>query len=488
MRAIKVFTLVTLFLLVFSTRLFLLTENFTDDESYYVLRQVESIRGRGTPITMDPLSYGGKYAPVLPGHYYLMGAVRMFGSFFAFKVFPAIAGAIISIIGFFIAMEFTKQWKLAVISGYFAGFAPAFFKLTINSINNNSVVIALTFLTVLYLMRLEKTKKAFTGLIVCTILLTLVSPFSLILLGIFWVYAGFLKLQGQKIKQRSFEYLLFATFLILFINHLAFIKLGLESGISGIIFGSAVHTTSLAWIPVMGGVNIIILLLGVMGMYFSVKKEKGREGISLMISLGIGVILMGLFGAIKTTEMLSYLGIVLSITSVNSLVVIFDYLKKLKFAKVPFVLSFIIIIMIPVFLFGLYSSLTKLEIENQDIMALEFLGTLNNSYGATIAPIEYGHMITYFAKTKNVADTNLLNSPSHEKIIKDIKSAYTTSYETSAINIFDEYGVLYIFINDHILKDYNITKINYLSDGSCFEEIYNNGTKIYEVKCNLISI
>src|SRR3989338_8275102 len=94
--------LLGLFLLVLFVRLIIAfqTPNFTGDDAYFSLRQIEHIRQTGTPLLTDDLSYGGRTFIVLPFGYYVFSLFSIFLPLaFVAKLLPnVLASSIIFII------------------------------------------------------------------------------------------------------------------------------------------------------------------------------------------------------------------------------------------------------------------------------------------------------------------------------------------------------------------------------------------------------
>ena len=129
------------------------TVNLTPD-SYFELRQVESVKNTGFLLYQDDLSFSGNYHETSPLYYYLMALFSLlFPIILAVKFINAILASLVIIPIFLVTKELTNS-KIALIMSFFSGFIPAFYSATINSIGSLSLSIILFFLAIFYFMRL----------------------------------------------------------------------------------------------------------------------------------------------------------------------------------------------------------------------------------------------------------------------------------------------------------------------------------------------
>ncbi|MBW2987893.1 hypothetical protein DRJ48_01250 [Candidatus Woesearchaeota archaeon] len=483
------------FLFVFGIRVYFAAQHgtFSSDESYYVLRQAEHIKATLTPIYNDPLSYGGKFVSFLPTYHYIIAGLSFFGSN-VLKLFSALVGASIVVVAYLIAADITKHKYLAVLGGLFAGLVPAFLKTSLNSLTPKVLTLVLFFVCVYYVIKIEKARGGFSLLLLFSVLLSLVSPIALLLVLVLWVYSGLLKLQKLKLRSKSFEYMLFLTFLTITFNQLALSKLGLEWGILGLISGvpSSLlkqELLGLSWVGIISSINAILLLLGVYGAYIAVQKWSEKREVSLLLSVCIVFVVAVMLRFVDLTQAVSYLGVTFAIMSVYTFGELVAYIKKLKLRLPGGLLTMLILTLIalPVLGFGLYEANSQAEkaIPNYEIRGLLWLANNSEEDVCVLAPLELGHLVTYFAKRRVIADTNFINSKDIEERLRDIALAYTTPYETNAIEIFDKYGVGYIFLSPRVKNRFGIDKPSYVADAKCFEMVYNQTVQIYKVKCTL---
>jgi len=484
--------LFVVFALVFATRVGfnIYPEHFSDSESYYILRQVESIKTTGVPIQEDRLGYEGKAATALPAYDYLLAGASLLGDLFAFRILPALLATGLAIAVYFTALEVVRSSTLAAISGFFAGFIPELMRLTTNSLTKHNLTLLLFVLSIYYLIRLEKTKAALPWLILSSMLLTMFSPFAIIFVFVVWVYLGMLKIQGLEIQPKSFEFMLFITFLVLVVNHLAIIQTGIQTGIQGIVAslqGSTVSGYGINWVSLLSGINVVVLLLGIWGAYLALTKETKKREAALFISIALAIILMGLFGVLDLSIVLCALGVTFSITAAYSLESIIEYFAKLRLSGHLLLFGFFLVILAPVALSGLYEGLDRADasVQASDVAALLWLKNNSGSYSVVLAPVEYGHLITHFADRRDMIDTNQIIAKEAEQRIREVSLVYTTQFETEAMKILDRYNVNYILLNPEIASRFKISGLGYANDKECFDLVYNRTMEIYWVKCRL---
>ena len=418
---------------------------------------------------------------------YLLACISLLGSVFAFKVFPALLATGLAIAVYLAAMEVCRNRTLAAISGFFAGFVPAMLRITTNSLSSHNLTLMLFVLSLYSLIRLEKTKQAFPWVILSSTLLALFSPFAMAFVVVLWVHMAMLKILGIKLQPKSFELMLFITFLVLVVNSIVMMQAG--SGIVALLASLQPYAGyGMDWGGLLSGINVVVLILGIQGIYIALSKETGKREAAFFISTAIAVILLGLVGLLDLGLILGTIGVVLSITSVYSLNEIVKYVGKLRLASKHLLLiglltfAFALVVLQGVFeVFAADDSQAKAA----DIQGLLWLRNNSPSGSTVLAPLEYGHLITYFAQRRDMVDTNMINSGGTEQRLSDIGVVYTTKYETEAMKILDRYNVRYILFNQEIAAQFKSQGLSYSSDEDCFELVFNNSIEIYEVKCRL---
>ena len=117
--------LLLIFLFVLGTRLYYSysTPYLSSDESYFNLKQIESIRDTGKPLIHDPLSYSGRTYIFLPGFHYLLAFLSyIFPLGFVVKFFPNLFAASLVLLSFLIAKKITKKDNAALFTAFISGY------------------------------------------------------------------------------------------------------------------------------------------------------------------------------------------------------------------------------------------------------------------------------------------------------------------------------------------------------------------------------
>ena len=102
-----------------------------------------------------------------------------------------------------------------------------------------------------------------------------------------------------------------------------------------------------------------------------------------------------------------------------------------------------------------------------------------------LAGLNEGYLINTVAERKNVFDNNFILIKDAEQRLNDVKTIYTTIYETEAIPLLNKYNIRYIVISKEVMEDYGVIDINYKSDEKCFYIVYDESVKIYKSVCRM---
>jgi len=108
--------IILIYLITLSLRLFFAYDvpNFTGDESYFTIRQIEHIKDTGLPLVDDDQSMGGRAHIISPFYYYLLAFFNLFLPIeLVGKLIPNILSNCVIILSYFIALELTKNSKVA---------------------------------------------------------------------------------------------------------------------------------------------------------------------------------------------------------------------------------------------------------------------------------------------------------------------------------------------------------------------------------------
>jgi len=488
--------LVLIFLSVLGFRLFFefQSASFSTSDDYFHLREIDSVKKDLKVFYYDPLSYNGRQLYFMPVFYYIMGILAMiFGDVFALKIFPAVISSLVVFAIASIVKEITGRDNIALISAFAGGFLPIFIFLTTNTINPHFMIAPLFLLVINYMIKCSRSKKKFLHLIIFSVILTILHPFSFMIVFASWLYLLLLRIDNIEIKNYFFEYTLFLSFLWYTIYYFIFADgaFVLSSGILSLGMPSSLFSkyfTAFSFVRAFSGVGAIICLLGLYGAYKSISKKEGASANLILTSIFMVIFLFTLLRLLRLSEALSYFGFILVILSAVTMDGLFPYAKKMKHRAPRVLLSIgvVLAILISEITASVYES--NLQISRQmpkdTIKAMDWQKN-QNATGAVLGNYEEGSIISYFSGMQNVMDTNFGWGLNTQERLSDIKTVYTTMLQTQALEITQKYNIRYIMLTEATKSDYNIESLKFIENSNCFPLIYNNSVQIYRVECNL---
>ena len=405
---------------------------FSSPEDYYVLRHINSIQQEGEPIFNDELSYGGRVTPVLPFYYYILSSATLIGNWFAFVVLPAILATLIGIAVYLFAANVTSSYLLAVFSAYIALFLPAFFRISVRTITPIYFGIVILFFCLWLFVKVEKTKAALPWLVIFSVLLALSSHLIFLLIMMGWVYVGLLRVQGIRIHEKSFEYLIFTTIFGFVIQNLIYLGSSISKGPLGFIINvpKEMMINKVPWAELFGGIGLLVVVLGVYGVYLAIQQDTKKREATWLLTITATTTICGFLGFLTINSAFSILGTALAIASVYSLEGIAKYIRRFKMPTKVISFLLVFLLLVPLFISAIAegSRVGANQVSVEDIRAMNWLKA-NSPEGSTIfGPVETGHLISGIARRKNIADTNFLYAPDVTKRLEDLKKAYQSPY------------------------------------------------------------
>jgi hypothetical protein len=473
---LKYLILIFLISLAFNIVLSLTSTNFNGDGSYYNLRVFDHIKETGKPLLYDDLSYSGRFVIGSPVFYYLF-------TIFSFlpillKIIPALFLSSIIIISYFISKELTGDDKVSLIVSLLSSFIPIYSLMLINQISVYSLIFPLLALMILCFMKIGD-KRFFNLFVILSFLLPIIHSSSFIFILVLLFYFLLMISENISISHKRAELIVFSFFLILLINLLFFKKAFFQYGFN-FIYGSVPvallkdYLQTFNILEIFYYIGVLPLVFGIWGLYVGFKQKK--ESVLIVSSLILGILFMFLFGMIEINIGLLFLSFGLILLSSLGLKSLFDYLTKTKLSKFSrfFTFAFVILIILLSFFPTYYSYDSNIGLSDFEWMKE------NIPYGSVVlAPVEYGHFISYYNK-KNVADTNYLLAPNANDRFNDINEIYTTWSYNKATDLLKNYDVDYIYINEKIKNKYKINDIKYIEDGECIRRLKET---VYSFNC-----
>lgn len=476
------------------------TPDFSSDEAYFSLRQIDEITSTGTPLYNDDLSYGGRLFMFPPLFHYILAFFNLFLPLgVVAKVLPNIFASSLIIITYYLAKNITQDKVAALYTAGIAGFIPIFFYKTVNSVSPYSLAVPLAAYAIYCFVKLHKEKKYAYFMLISVSCFTFVHASAVLLAIALVLYLVLLKTENIKEIPAEIEIVLFSSLLVIWFLLIIY-KQALLSENIGIIFQNI--PSQIIWkyfqnITVLGAIakiGIVPFVYGIVTIYRYLFRRKTKFSY-LFISFAITIGLLLLLKAIPISAGLMFLGMILTILYSMHIVHFKGFVKKTKLARLrPFMmvsLSFTLLMtqFLPTLVFA--NQQMALAPAENEVQAFRWIEENTHPASTILSIIENGHKITYLAKRKNVMDSNFLNAGDTDKIFEDIKTIYTTQYKTLAMEALDKYSIDYIYFSQDVKAEFGIEKLRYaVDDTRCFKPAYDVGEgkakiTIYKVLCRI---
>jgi asparagine N-glycosylation enzyme membrane subunit Stt3 len=481
--------ILAIFIITLSLRLFLAfsVPNLTYD-SYYHLRQVEHINEHGTPLFEDQLSYGGRNNVFHPTFHYTAAFFNIFLPLdIVAKVMPNIFLVLLIPIVYLIGKKITNNSTSGIFAALIAAFLPILY--STNNFTPETMFLPLMFLTIYAFMNIKSQFHLYLYLL-CFIILSFTTPAtSLILVG-YVLYLILSMIEGKRINWAELELMIFSLFFFLwaqFLFHkntllregLGFLSQNVPQKIMQEYFPHLSITQSLVL------VGIIPFVLGIFVVYQSLFQLKMSKSF-LLISLTISTTLLSWLKMMEYTIALSFFAIVIAILFAISHQEISKYIQKTKFFKWKrnLITALLVITVITLILPAIVHALNQETPTNEEIDAFKWLNNNTVKSSRIAASLKEGHLITYYSERKNIMDGQFTLIKDVDDRFQNIKSIFTTGFQTQAIDIFDTYKTTHLVLTPKTKDYYQIEELNYVK-GDCFDLIYDQDTKIYQVRCEI---
>jgi len=481
--------LIAIFALTLLIRLLLafLIPNFTYD-SYFNLRQVQSIHDTGLPLYQDPLSYGGREYFFLPFfHYVMAGFSFILPLELAAKLIPNLLMASLTIIIFLIARKISNNDQASLISAFIGGFLPALF--SPNSFTVETLLLPLLFFSIYCFLHIPN-QNYLNLYLISFVVLSLTSPATCLMIIGLGIYLLLSYTENKMINKEEKEVLLFSLFAFLWIQLLFFKRIFISEGINFIeqnIPAQIIqeYMPHLSVIMAIGMVSVIPFLVGVMVVYRSLFKVKNPQ-VYLLVSLVIATTLLSWFRLIRFDVSLTFFGITLSILFALFYHDLIQYVEKTKVVwlqkyLLPLTLLLLVSTMLPLTFSTAWNQQTPIDSE---IRAFSWLAQNTPSDAGVVSLLEEGGLVTYYGHRTNLMDQQFSLVPNIGKRFEDLHSLYTTKFQTVALKSLDDYNLQYLVLTPTAKSKYQINGFNYLTP-ECFKKVYDDQVKIYLVRCSL---
>jgi hypothetical protein len=311
------------------------------------------------------------------------------------------------------------------------------------------------------------------------------------------LYLLLLKLENFSVEMKELEIILFFTFLVFWVNLLIYKNAFLTHGLLVVWQNIPVSILSnffsnIGFIQVLGAVSVIPIVFGVYAFYAAFHLEHSKD-VMILVSLGLSAFILLWFKLLDLISGLIVLSIVLTILTAYTLKILDDFLEKSKIHKyeklihLAIIVLFLITVIPSILYINSRSTIGPLDTPAQsDIETLQWASENLPDNAVIAAGLDEGNIVTYYAKRKNIMDTNFLLTPRIDLRLKELDEIYTTTFETKAIDILNKYNANYILITRETLNKYNINEIAYMQSNKCFAPVHvNKDTYLYRTECKI---
>ncbi len=482
-----------IFVLSIAIRLYLafLTPYLSVGGSYFILKEVAHIKATGLPLIYDNLSYQGRTHIILPFFYYILALFSwVLSPINLGKIIPNILASLLPVVVYLIGVKITNSKPLAAFGALVSIVNPVYLSETFNLVSIQSIMLPLEFM-LLYLFISNKKRSNNIWFVLLTFIVSLTSPLCFLLAVGFIIY--YILVFSFNFKQRKgrVELGLFYLVTITWVN-LIFYKNALYTygwkifwqNIPSPLLNSYFTPTSL--FRTVQQIGLIPILFAFFTLYYYLFKRRDHDVYVLIGFLFANVFIMWL-KIIQPTVGLMYVNTIIILLFLRFCKDFKSFIRQTRFDRFRnLFLIFFIVAFSASFIFS-SASLIKNNLQNtpdsQEIKNLILAKFVTSKNSTILGSLNEGNLINYYARRKNLMDTDFLLAPKTSRRYKDLYTIYTTLFETERIRLLDKYNIKYILLTNFTKKnlgDVNIT----LTSSKCFKPIKGSKT-IYEVMCTL---
>ncbi|MFH1174040.1 MAG: hypothetical protein V1725_02850 [archaeon] len=467
-------------------------------DSYFALRQVDSITHTGLPLYTDPYSYGGKINLFLPFFYYVLaGFAFILPALFVIKMLPILFFGVTLYFVFALAVKLTNNEPTALLITSFASFLPI--TLTFNNSSfflNSATPLSLGIPALLgalyYFMSIEQ-KNHPSLVLIFTFILAFTTPLALILLLVYLLYLILLKTEAIPSPGQEREIVLFTFFLVLWVNLVVFKKALLAHG-PAIIWQNLPagmlqnFFSKISFLDSIYTVGVIPLLFGIYVIYKAFSKKPSKKLLLLVAGIMCSFILLW-FRLVPLSEGLLLLGLLLVIASAHAFRALFLYLSKTRFERyrphvfIVVIILFLVSSAIPALVTAFTS--TTATPSPQEKEALLWIRDNTPKESVVLGTVQEGSIIAFVAERKNFMDINFLLSTDVNQRYAAANTIFSTPLAANAVNALKENHIEYIYLSKKYKELYGLQNLPYAKDTTCLSLVYNKTVMIYAFTCGV---
>jgi len=479
---VVIVALLLLYILSVGLRLFASQSSvFYSTDSYFDLRQINSILETGKPIFHDSLAWGGRDFAFSPVYHYIMAG---FVSFFGFQALYFIPAMLVSLSVFFIYLITKRVLKsewIGILAAASSILIPILITETTNTLSPITLAIPLMLACTYFFLDIEKNIVPFS---ISLFLLSFVHPVSLVWLAGLLLYLVLMIAEELKQNKGELEVGLFSVFFLTWAQLILYKRVFVTHGWNVIWqnIPSAILSEYFAKLTLFDAV-ISLGILPCIGVAFIVGKflfrEKNKDIYFIsglvgapallawfrLIPLNAGLLLTGLFmvplSAVALSKTYSYL-LTTRVSHYSRLIILGIMMVFVVTSGIPAIRA--------VFQQG--------DVTADDLAAMQWLSTSPSDALVASLP-DSGELITSLANRSAVMDNNFLLVKDANPRYDDMRRLFLTSFQIEAVTIMDKYDADYIYVSSSFARDSKY--LEYVDDG-CFRKEFEQGSAMILLK------
>ncbi|NOZ80863.1 MAG: hypothetical protein GXP63_04270 [DPANN group archaeon] len=489
------FWLFLIFLCVLGVRLYFAFQSpeFSTDDAYQVIRQVEHIRETGLPLFKDPLLFQAQTSLFLPGYYYVLAAFSfLFPGTMYLKIVPNLFGALLVFFAYLLSSAVTKDRTANLLVALVAGFNPLFFRSTFNSLSIDNLIAPLLFLLVYLFIKIPSLEQKANAFLLLLVFLLFTTPLVMIFLLGSALFFLLLRLQKMRVMKGQVEIVLFSVILFFWSILIVFKRPFLDLGVSVIwqnipsplvgVFFSAVPP-----LQIVSLIGIFPLFAGAYAIYRNLFGKPNRQ-ILLMTAILLGLVLLLFFHLIQDSTGFVYFALFFTLLFGEFVALADDWFSRTKFAagKGYFLLAIVVLsIFSSVVPAVVYAESALADTPTQtELDALSWIEQHTAADSTILVPLDQASLLQQKTRRRVVMNDDFLSMKDVDERYADLNTMYTSLYKTNTLSLMTTYGVDYVLFSPRISRAFNIDSLAYI-DERCFTRTYDDGVEVYRVRCRI---
>ena len=306
--------LAIILLLTLSVRLFFVfqTPLFSEDLSYFHLRNIEHILETKKPIYFDELSYSGRFIIFPPFFHYVLAFFSIiFPVSFVAKLIPEILISSLVIIVYLISKELTKDTRASLLAALMAGFIPLFAGKILNSLSIYSFVLPIFFFMTYCMMKIREERGYLPFLVILAILFPLTHSTAFLFVFSLMMYSLLILSESWTIRRTNKEAILFVILTTFLIQFILYKKAFLLYGFNTIWTNTPIqifieYFRNINIMTILYEIGILPVILGFIAIFFALFHKK-RDSLFILGSIILSTLLLLTLKLININEGLLFL-------------------------------------------------------------------------------------------------------------------------------------------------------------------------------------